>query len=99
MVGFTFRSETENFRKLKQTLTLERNRTKTAADRDSETIIELRTSLEMEREKKKKMGDPSAAAGLAKIQRELKDERARVDALKQCLEQARTYMKSPVVNQ
>lgn len=75
---------------MKQTLALERNRTKTAADRDSETIIELRTSLEMEREnsrRKKKMGGGDPLGILAKVQRELQEEKVRVDALKQCLEQ------------
>lgn len=35
---------------MKQTLDLERSRSKAASERDAETIIELRTALEVERE-------------------------------------------------
>ena len=45
------RCERDNFRKLQQTLEVERGRAKAASDRDTETIIELRTALEMERER------------------------------------------------
>ncbi len=45
------RCEAENYRKLKATLADERQRSKSASDRDSDTILELRTALEVERER------------------------------------------------
>ena len=56
--------ERENFRKLKQTLDLERSRAKAASERDAETIIELRTTLEMEREKQQLNLGPNGAHGM-----------------------------------